>query len=78
MTTAQSPKMTTRQAHPKKSVILDIFAAGGWMYATNQEGSSFLTSPEGYSHVIPAVAGEPPHVTAWEYYLTIASFDKLK
>ena len=48
------------------------------MYATNPDGTSFLTSPEGYSHIIPAVAGESPHVTAWEYYLTIASFDKLK
>ena len=70
--------MTTRQAHPKKSVILDIFAAGGWMYATNQEGSSFLTSPEGYSYMIPEVIGKPNHVTAWEYYIMLNSFDKLK
>jgi hypothetical protein len=70
--------MTKRQARPKKSVILDIFSAGGWMYATNPDGTSFLTSPEGYSHIIPAVAGESPHVTAWEYYLTFVSFDKLK
>jgi hypothetical protein len=37
-----------------------------------------LTSPEGHMYVLPIVADTPPHVTAWEHYTTIVSFDKLK
>jgi hypothetical protein len=29
-------------------------------------------------YVLPIVADTPPHVTAWEHYTTIVSFDKLK
>jgi hypothetical protein len=67
---------------PSKETVLNIFAAGGWRYIFSplmgfvEEHS--LTSPEGQMYVLPIVADTPPHVTAWEYYTTIVSFDKLK
>lgn len=72
--------MTTRQAHPDEETIRNIFAAGGWTYIYAplmgfvEEHS--LTSPQGHMYVLPIVFDIPPHVTAWEYYTLLHSFDK--
>ena len=72
----RSQMMTKRQV-PDRETILNIIAAGGWKYTITKLGMHVLISPEDFQFAVPEVAGEPPHISAWNMYETFHSFDRL-